>query len=401
MHVIARDLIVGNEMGRVPGHAPTVPLQRDFMNEVNRLLLPLSEEETDQLLDLRETRDREISRLLYRLHLLDIPWGTREDSDFMYEAWVLKWDPVLVIKLIEHSVWGNTIHDAATGYALHLAHEAKTLLNLTELVEGVLLADLPLAIPGVVAHLETEAATTGDISQLMAALPPLANSLTYGDVRRTQTEAIRRVVDGMIARILIGLPSECAALNDDAAVVMLEAVIACDRALHLLDDADVLRDWHAVLMRMFDQSGIHGLLRGRFCRIVLDARMIEKAEAVRQMRLALARVVMPEDAAAWLRGFLQESGMLLVHDEMLLEVMDQWVCLLTIDEFERIMPLLRRTVSTFEEPEVRQIGQRISGKPLKKPAPPVAPIDPNRAQNIDALLTDLLGLKGPDDDTHA
>jgi hypothetical protein len=205
----------------------------------------------------------------------------------------------------------------------------------------------------------------------------------------------------MIVRILIGLPSECVALADDAAAIMLESVIACDMALRLLDKADVLRDWHAVLMRMFDQSGIHGLLRGRFCRIVLNARMIENAEAVRQMRLALARVVMPEEASAWLRGFLQESGMLLVHDERLLEVMDQWVCLLTVEEFERILPLLRRTVATFEEPEVRQIGQRISGKMPKKPALPVAPIDPTRAQNIDALLTDLLGLKGPDDDSHA
>jgi hypothetical protein len=235
----------------------------------------------------------------------------------------------------------------------------------------------------------------------MAALPPLANSLAYGDVRRTQSDSIRRVVDGLIVRILIGLPSECVALDDDAAAIMLDAVIACDHALHLLDTPDVLREWHTVLMHMFDQNGVHGLLRGRFCRIVLDARMIEKAEAVRQMRLSLARVVMPEEAAAWLRGFLQESGMLLVHDEMLLEVMDQWVCLLTVDEFERILPLLRRTVSTFEEPEIRQIGQRISGKPMKKSAPFVAPLDPNRAQNIDALLTDLLGLKGPDDDRHA
>ena len=58
---------------------------------------------------------------------------------------------------------------------------------------------------------------------LMQALPPLASVLRYGNVRQTDTAMIAQVVDGLAARVCIGLPGACAALNDDAAAEMFDA----------------------------------------------------------------------------------------------------------------------------------------------------------------------------------
>jgi hypothetical protein len=390
MKVIWEDLIVGQVMGSVPNSVPMVPLQRDFQDEVTRLGLELTADELEIVLDLRDELHRAISHLCYRLHLLDIHWGTREDADFISETWILEWQPTLVIQLVEKSVWGNTILEAGTAFAQHQAQEAASLPILTQLVHDVLLADLPQAIPLVVQQLENEAATTGDILQLMSALPALADVLLYGDVRHTQSDVIRRVVEGMTTRILIGLPAECIVLDEAAAASMLDSIIACDVALRTLDNPIPLQDWHMLLARMIDQAGTHGLIRGRCCRIVLDANFITQEKAVQHLRLALAPIVLPEEAAAWLRGFLMDSGIILVHQDHLLNVIDQWVMTLTPDEFDRMLPLLRRTFATFEEPEIRHIGRRINGRPLTQAIKPVR-LDSERAAHVDKTMNELLG----------
>lgn len=399
MQIIWNDLVVGKVMGSVPNSVPMVPLQRDFHLEVARSGLVLSDEAIELTLDLRDEVPRNISRLLYRLDLLAIPWGTRQVIDFSTEVWVLTWEPGLATQLVEKNIWGNTILEASTAFALHQAQEMTTLPALTELIQTVLFADLSQAVAPVVQQLENKAALTGDIAQLMAALPPLTGVLCYGDVRHTQSEAVQRVVDGLITRVLIGLPSECVALDDEAATALLESIIACDVALHLLDNAAVLHDWYGTLERLIDQRNVHGLIRGRCCRIVLDADFIDQPAAVRQMRRALSQGSAPEEAADWLRGFLKDSGIILVHDDQLLKVVDEWVMTLAPDEFDRLLPLLRRTFATFEEPEIRHIGRRISGSPIL-PSPAASQIDAERVASMDETINELLGLdrKDPHDD---
>jgi Family of unknown function (DUF5682) len=58
-------------------------------------------------------------------------------------------------------------------------------------------------------------------------------------------------------------------------------------------------------------------------------------------------------------GFLQGSGLLLIHDDRLLRAIDRWVRSLGDDAFVRVLPLLRRTFATFEPAERRQIGEKL------------------------------------------
>jgi hypothetical protein len=392
MQLIHRDLIMGHEIGQVPSTTPMIPLHKDLLAEAARLGLAFSEEEQVLDLDQREERDREISHLLYRLQLLNIPWGSCEESEFLSEVWVLRWDTTTIICLIERGVWGNNVHDAAANYALDLAQKVSALPQLSELIEMVLFAHLPRAIPDVVRRLENEASTTGDILQLMNALPPLTNSVVYGDVRQTPLSSLRVVALSMVTRIMIRLPKEYSNLDDAAAESRLETLSACDRAIRLLNESDHLTEWHAVLTRMCDQDSVHGLLRGRMCRILIDAGVLSQVDGARRMRLALDRVVAPETAAAWLHGFLQDSGTAVVHDEDLLHLLDEWVKALTVEDFERILPLLRRTAATFEDPEIRHIGRRVQNKPLPTPKKQSVQTDPARASQVDKTLDDILGL---------
>jgi hypothetical protein len=81
------------------------------------------------------------------------------------------------------------------------------------------------------ARLEDQAAVASDVSQLMKALPPLANLLRYGNVRKSDAAMVAHAVNGMIARICIGLAGACASLDDDAADAMFAAILMADAAI--------------------------------------------------------------------------------------------------------------------------------------------------------------------------
>ena len=53
----------------------------------------------------------------------------------------------------------------------------------------------------------------------------------YGNVRQTDTEMVAGVVDGLVARICIGLPVAVASLDDEAAAEMFKLITATHSAI--------------------------------------------------------------------------------------------------------------------------------------------------------------------------
>jgi hypothetical protein len=395
LRLIHDKLIVGEVMGSVPDGTPMMPLQLDLRREQKRLELRESPDKSELTLDLRNDFHLERSHLLHRLQILAVAWGEKisvqKQAGTAKEVWKLQWFPELTIRLIEKSAWGNTILDAATDFAKHTAKEAQNLPLLTALVNEVLLASLPNAVDPVVKRLQAEAAATGDIKELMVALPELADVLAYGNVRQTDADMVQTVVDGMVTRTCIGLPNECAMLDDDAANLMFNAILSFHGAIYLLNRPEYETAWHDVLRQVLEHSSVHGLIRGRACRILLDEGKLDMEEVRRQMRFAMSLTTDPTSAAAWLEGFLHNSGLILVHDEALLTIVDEWVMSLQNENFEGLLPLLRRTFSSFDTPERRAIGKLINGKSEKERDGHIE-IDEERAKAMLPILAELLGL---------
>ncbi len=398
LRLIHRRLIVGERLGEVPDETPMVPLQRDLAREQRRLRLAPEASERTVDLDLRQPNDLQRSHLLHRLRLLDVPWGEPRQAagkrGTFHELWQLQWRPELAVMLIEAAVWGNTIAEAAAARAHDRAEHATDLAALTDLVDRALLADLPDAVEQVMARLRDAMAVTADVGQLMAALPSLTNVLRYGNVRRTDAAMVGTVVDGLVPRICIGLPGACAALDDDAAGETFQRLVEVNAALALLSRPDHLRAWHGALERLADRQGVHGLVAGRACRLLLDGGTSPPEEAARHLALALSSANEPAWMAAWIEGLLKGSGLLLLHDEALWAIVDAWVTALPADTFVEVLPLLRRTFATFTPAERRQMGERVkaggSRSTLAKNGSP--DFDLERADAVLPVLAQLLGV---------
>ncbi|MER7002984.1 DUF5682 family protein [Dactylosporangium sp. NPDC000555] len=360
--LINRRLVVGDRLGRVPDQTPGVPIARDVAGSQRRLRLPPRVERRELKLDLRQPFDLERSRLLHRLRLLGVEWGkvlaaARGKGTFR-EEWEIAWQPEFAVDLVEAGAYGTTVLEAATTRVAEQAAAAATLADVTALVERCLLADLPDALPGVLDALDERMALDADVAHLMDALPALARTLRYGDVRGTDLSALRDVTFGMITRICVGLPAAVGGLDDTAAAVMRDRIDGVQAALALVDDAEAQARWQTVLGGLSTRGDLHGLLTGRMNRLLLDAGAVDTDEVGARMALVLTVGVPVARTAAWIEGFLAGDGLLLVHDERLLALVDAWLTGIPGEAFVEVLPLLRRTFSGYPAPQRRMIGER-------------------------------------------
>lgn len=403
MRLIRRKLIVGEALGEVPDETPMVPLAQDLAALQKRLRLPPDPAQTVKPLDLREPNDLERSRLLHRLRLLGLPWGEPEGAagkGTFKEVWRLQWQPEFAVALIEASLWGSTVLDAATARADDLAETCADLPSLTNLLDRAILADLPATVERVMARLEAQAAVASDVKQLMDALPPLAGLMRYGNVRGTDAAMVEHAAEGMIARVCVGLPGACASLDDDASAEMVASIQRADAAIGLVQEAGYTESWHGALSRLADSENLHGLVAGRAVRILLDAHRLEGAEAARRLNLAVSTAGDPSRAAAWVEGFLRGSGELLLYDDGLFGIVDAWLASLAPEAFPALLPLLRRTFSSFEAPLRRSLGEKAArwtagaaaAASIEPSAGAATEFDRERAGRVLPLVAAMLGL---------
>lgn len=399
-------LVVGEILGEVPDSVPTVPLAADLRTVSRRLRLPQEALERTVELDLRKPNDLARSRLLHRLTLLGVGWGTpaasrtRSTGTFR-ETWSVQWRPELSVSLVEASLWGTTILAAATARAVDTAVHG-TLPQITALVEQCLLADLPDALAPLLDQLDVRAAHDEDILHLAGALPPLVRAERYTDVRGTDTAGLARVADALLVRLCAMLPAAVTNLDDDAARDLRTALDAVHEAVVLRDvDGAGRALWLRSLLVVADRSeGPHpvsGVLGGRATRLLRDVGHLTPAESAVRLGRSLSVGTPAPTKAAWIEGFFDGGGLLLVNDPELLGLLDAWITDLTEDAFVDVLPLLRRTFGTFAAPERRAVGDAARRRTGSTPAVPTTfrALDLDEAQVGPAIATVALILGAP------
>ncbi len=394
LKLIDQKLIVGETLGTVPPEVSTVPLQRDLETQQKRLRLKPEVAFRVLNLDLRKENDRARSQLLHRLRLLNVNWGwlmqVGGKMGTFHEAWELEWKPEFSIEIITAARWGNTVETAAAERARVAAMEAKQLPQVTALLEPVLKAGLPDAAPAVLLRLRDVAALAPDVVELLKAVPPMVRITRYGDVRQTDRELVGQVAAELIARACVGLPVACGSLDDEAARGMKNAVAEMHEAILVLNEDGLREMWRESLERVVGLPDIHGLVLGGVCRLLYDMGEMDGEELTRKASQALSPGTAALDGAAWLEGFLERSGGVLLVNTALWELVNGWVEGLRPESFEELLPLLRRTFATFAKGERRQLGER-ARRGMEKGEGAEWMVDTERAGRVMGLLRVIYG----------
>ncbi|WP_076260019.1 DUF5682 family protein [Intrasporangium flavum] len=400
LRLVDRRIVVGELLGRVPDSTPMVPLAADLTRQQKSLRLKPSASVTTVQLDLRREAQLARSVLLHRLRLLGVPWGEQVDAGrstgTFKEAWQLEWDPELAVSVVEASLWGNTVQSAAEVKVADEAGTADDLGRLGSLIEQCLLAELPDALRAVVTALADRTARQHDTRALLDTVEPLARTCRYGDVRGVDVGEVEHVLRTVVVRASVGLRAASASLDDDAAAAMRASLESADRGVALLDLPDLREPWQRALASVAADENLHGAVAGRANRLLLDAGLLERDEAAGRLGRRLSTGASAPAAAAWVDGFLTGEALLLVTDDALLAIIDEWLTGAPDAVFEDLLPLVRRTFSRYENAERRLIGQhlRALGSGARAPgADAAASVDLERAAPAVATVARLLGLE--------
>ncbi|WP_143306335.1 DUF5682 family protein [Chitinophaga vietnamensis] len=396
MQLIRDELIVSNRIGEVPDTVPKPPLQADIEKLQKKLRMPQTADYKDLQLDLRKDTDLERSIFLHRLALLGVHWGKKlaaSGKGTFKEQWRLQWDPSFSVDIIEKGSWGNTVEEAAVKYVSHTAQEATSLPQVCRMLEEAIPAELPAAVDALIHRINNLAAASGDVLQLMEVIPPMVNITRYGNVRKTDADLVMGILESMITRICVSLPAACTALADDAAQALLDLFFSMNEAILLLQHESLSSSWQQTLQAISRNEQSAPVIAGYATRLLLDHKVLGGEMLVNIFSVAMSVVNPPARAAAWLEGFLKGSGTLLLVDEELWQIVDNWVQQLDNDIFVQVLPLLRRTFSNFAPAERRKLGEKVKagGCQLAAAATAISGIDESRAASGIPVVMQLLG----------
>lgn len=360
MGLVRQDLIVGHDIGQVPDDLPKLPLQADFEAQCRTLRLDPDTDTTKEL-DLRKPLDLRRSIFLHRLRLLELPWASltaSKSQGTFRETWAFEFNPLLTTALIDRGGWGNTVEAAARQHLMHHAQRALSLGPLADMIHEVVPAELLDTLEVLLHLLQQKAAVSTETLDMMAAVSPLATTLRYGNVRKTDQSALLLLVSGFVTRISVGLVSACSFLEEDVAQKTLASVRATHEAVLLLEEKDLQEQWTDALEQLSATAGIHPLIAGAATRLLSDRQYLPPAAAANRFYYALSAGQAPAWSAAWLEGFLRGSGMVLLYDNALWNLLYGWIENLEPTVFLNLLPILRRTFSKFEPAERRKLGEK-------------------------------------------
>ena len=401
LQIIREELIIGNRLGSVPEEVPKVPLLVDVEKTQKTLRVPFTAEIKELILDLRKPNDLGRSIFFHRLQLLGIDWalpGQTDGRGTFKEKWTLYHKPEQIIHIIERAIWGNTVMEATEKYLLKEMADIRHIPQLTALLNEVLPADLPALVDAMTLRLDALSAASADILEMMEAVPDLVNIVRYGNVRNLDFSRVGAMLEAMIARILAGGLLVCINIDEDAASDLLDKLVATDYALSVLNQEELNRMWRNFLSQIRTSANAHPLLSGYATRLLNDKGEIDAEEMQDTLSFYSSVGNSPADMAYWFEGFLRSSGSVLLLDDRLWNLVNNWVCAQERETFMELLPILRRTFSEFTPVERRKLGEkaRRTGSTTTRPLTGTeedTALNREEAKQVIPVIRRLLGLE--------
>ncbi len=356
------ELIVGHAVGAIPEDAPQSPLQKDFEQQHKKLRLKISDVTQSITLDLRSENDLKKSIFLHRLNILGVTWGqttTASGKGTFKEAWNLRWEPEMMIGLVDKSARGNTVQMAANQYLAEQAESCTDIESITQWLNQSILAELQSATGALLQKLDQLAASTGDIPKLLNAALPLAEIIRYGNVRKTDKESTERIFYSIFYRVVAGLPPACCNIDEEAARILASQILEMNKTLGVLNQTEITHDWLSTLNRIQQNEHSAPFIGGAVNKLLYQQKYVATETTARAFSKALSAGTEKAHSADWLEGFLQQSATILILDTVIWGIIYDWVDTLSEEDFMAILPILRRTFSSYLPAEKQKIARLV------------------------------------------
>lgn len=414
----ARQHLAGDRTGEVPAGAGRPPLVEDFEARAAASRIALrGSGRREAALDLyRSAAHRETSRLFRRLDLLSVPFAKLvRGPDFVagkgleriQEVWRYEWQPATEATLIERSVYGATLEEAATTLLLERFRAADAAGHRSDQAASLLLEACRCGLHRHTAGLLQRtralvAADPGFASAVGACEQLLLLGISREPLEAHHLEGVEDAADQAwyrAARLVATLASTPEAEEDQA----IHALSAWRAAADTLGDGDARREVRAAHLRsLADAPAANPAVRGAAAGLLYGDGALEGKDlgAILAGHLAGGRAD-PSDGARFLRGVLQAARSACWQVPEVVRALHETLEALEEEPFIAVLPHLRLAFADLTPRETDLVARAASalaggGRIALSAQPGVTEADVVRGLRVDRRVREQLTRDGLD-----
>jgi hypothetical protein len=378
---LARKMLAGDRVGDLPPEVGQPPIVDDFRRSATQLKIDLDKVQSVEIaLDIyRKDRSREVSRLFHRLRFLDVPFATfvsgpdfvqGKELERIRETWKYRWAPKTESTLIERSLYGSTLEEAATSCLLErVAAAEKHGQGRRADVAAQLLVEA--CRMGLHRHtpelLERTRTLVGEDSQFTSVVAAIEMLLVL-HVSREPLEAhhlmgLNDVAAAAYERACYLLPRLVTTAEADESST-LDALNSLYQAVQSLGDSAERQDlrWRN-LETLAESTGGNPVFRGAACGILFGDGRLDVARVVQHLNGHLVSVAdQGREGPRFLRGLMRTARNVLWQAPEAIRCIHRALRDWEEERFIRQLPHLRLAFADLTPRECDQVGKLVAAE---------------------------------------
>jgi hypothetical protein len=367
------DVEIGTKIGYLPEGSVSTALRSDFVRNLKELNLErFVKLSIDTLeLDLREKLnvkseksaflDLNRSFFMHRTSVLGINFGTKlpqnQDNATWKETWQLQWEPTTEIHIVEASLNGNTVEEAAKFILNEKIIKSSTLSETCRILSDAFMcgfSDIVSTLSNEIRRLAVDCTSAVDNGK---AINMLSEIIRFGNIRHIDSEPLIPLVQQLYLRFCLSL-SVSAVCDKAAANELVPAISYVNDACLSHDFIDDGR-FIDTLTELSESDTVNPYISGFACAILSERGKIDSEHLSTLIGRHLSTGTSPQDGASWFEGLAKKNRRSLISRLGIWEKLCTFISELDKDGFKSALVCLRRTFSEFSPSEKSDIAENI------------------------------------------
>ncbi|MCI8408008.1 MAG: hypothetical protein HFJ09_01885 [Lachnospiraceae bacterium] len=364
---------IGTKIGYLPKGVVCTSVQEDFQRQLKDLKLEryLSPQMEELELDLRENLrvkseksaflDLNRSFFLHRMRVLGIHFCKtlvrQQDNATWAELWALQWNPEVEIEIVEASLKGDTILQAAQLELSTRLNHTENLGQAARILSEAFLCGIPKVVDTAVLVVQNMAADCTAVMDIGNTLGILSSIMRFGNLRRLETSSFIPLMEALFLRFCLGIGNEAVCDNSaaDGMITAMEKVNAACLSHEFLNE----KQWITLLGELADRDDINMKISGFSAAILTERGNFTNEVLAELISRRLSKGTPSSDGAGWFEGLSLKNRRSLISRLSLWEKLFEYVSGLDEEEFKPALVCLRRTFSVFSPSEKADIAENI------------------------------------------
>ncbi len=367
------DVEIGVRIGSLPEGTVCTSVQEDFMRQLKELKLErfrtAAVQETE--LDLRENLrvkseksaflDLNRSFFLHRLNEAGVHFGEKlarsQENATWAEKWQLRWTPETEIEIVEASLNGDTVEQAARTSLNQKLAQSESLPQTAEALSRAFLCGMPDCVMSAASAVQSMASECSSVSDEGKTIGELSLVVRFGSIRRISHEPIIPLIQQLYLKFCLQFGS-AAVCDRNAAEEIIAAFAAVSDACLAHDFLDE-KKFITLLEESADSDMVNQLISGFACALLTERGRISAEKLSELISRKLSKGTPAHEGAAWFEGLARRNRRSLIGRLSVWEKLCSFISGLDDEEFKPVLVSLRRTFSDFSPAEKADIAENI------------------------------------------